>query len=530
MKTLKPYVFLLFAGLLYTLGFPNIFNIYIPFTPIIATAMLLSLLFQDIGIKKRIQYYCTYNLSITVVSFYWITDTLQEFGDLPFIVAAVMNMLYTFIFNPQYWILIILITLIKKYKPSLEKYYFKKGIFTLTIAVILTTIEYFLPQQFPVMLGQPWIIYGKHLGLASIVGLPAFSFISYLCAAEVMNRKKLSYTNVSIILVFIALNLILSTNHEPAYKDEKFNVRLVQANISNFMKVESEKNVFNSTSSVISKYKQLSTLPFNKNMDIDLIVWPETAYPYPIFTRGNFKTTRIPHIFQDIIYQTQSQILFGGYDHFRENPKHRYFKTEYNSAIHLNESGTIQDIYHKHILIPFGETLPLGPLNAPISDILPQVAFFAEGSTFPLFKGKKDITFISTICYEILRPEFIRDYLNSLKAKPDFMINLTNDSWYGNTVEPEQHLFLTRWRAIENRLPIIRSTNTGISTYIDHNGMELKRLNYDVTGNLDLEVPVLVDKTLSIFQKFGFLTLLPIWLLCFLFHIFLIKLNYDKNN
>jgi apolipoprotein N-acyltransferase len=113
------------------------------------------------------------------------------------------------------------------------------------------------------------------------------------------------------------------------------------------------------------------------------------------------------------------------------------------------------------------------------------------------------------------------------------MINLTNDSWYGNTVEPEQHLFLARWRSIEFNLPILRSTNTGISTYINQNGKEIKRLEYGTTGNLDLSLDLqknVSEKDSTFYQNFGFWGILPFWLLFFIFHVFLLKLKNDKIN
>jgi apolipoprotein N-acyltransferase len=531
MEKFKPYSLLLLAGFLYTLGFPNILGIYVPFAPIFGTAILIHFLFEAETIQKKLIYYAFYNLFITILSFYWITATLQEFGNLPFVVAGLMNLLYIFIFNPQYWILIILMWAIKKYKPALQAYYLTGGLFSLALASFLTIVEYFLPQQFPVMLGQPWIIFGDYLGLGNVLGLPAFSFFSYLLAIEFTRKAKLSKLNLCFVGIFILVNILTSSKTPLVDSTKTFNIRLVQANISNFLKIESESNEYASTSTVIKRYTDLSIQPFTDNEEMDLIVWPETAYPYPLYTdQTDIKQSRIPTVFKSIIYETNAQILFGGYDHFRDNSEHSYFKTEYNAAIQLNENATLESIYHKHVLIPFGETLPLGPLNQYASDYLPELAFFAEGSTYPLMTTKKGINFISSICYEILRPEFIRTYLNNIPKKPDFLINITNDSWYGNTVEPEQHLFLARWRALEYKLPIIRSTNTGISAYIDQYGQEIKRLAYNETGNLDLKIPVINDQQITIFQKYGFLTLLPIWLLCFLFQIMLIKLKNDKIN
>jgi apolipoprotein N-acyltransferase len=412
-------------------------------------------------------------------------------------------------------------------------YYFKNGLFTSSLAMIFTAMEYFIPQQFPVMLGQPWIVLSEYLGAASYLGLPIFSFMSYLLCFEIIKaiqHKRLSYINLISLLIFIFINPFLVTRDRPKLEKE-INIRLVQANISNFLKVDSETGGYASTQQVLSRYETLSVAPFKDNKPIDLIVWPETAYPYPINTNKlDISKTLVPNLFTQIINKTHSALFTGGYDHFKNNSSGSYFKTEYNAGLYVNTNGILDSVYHKHILIPFGETLPLGPFNEWASQKFPEMAFFAEGSSYPIFNTDKNIKFISSICYEILRPEFFRSYLNALSEKPHVMINLTNDSWYGNTVEPEQHLFLARWRAIEFNIPILRSTNTGISTFIQSNGQEHSRLEYGVTGNLDLSIkfPQISEKdSRTFFQRFGFLAILPLWLLYFIFHITLIRLEHD---
>ena len=533
MQKLKPYAFLALAALFYTLGFPNIFSIYIPFLPIIGTAILVYLIFKGQTTRQRLIYYFFYNTIINILSFYWITKTLQEFGKIPFIVAAAMNRAFAFIFNPQYLVLILGLFLMDISYESVKKYYFSNGLFCAVLAMGFTCLEYFIPQQFPVMLGQTWIIFSEYLGAAAYLGLPIFSFMSYLLCFELIKaykNKTLSYINLFSILIFIFINPFLIKRPYTG-ETQDFNVRLVQANISNFLKVESETGGYASVSQVLAKYDELSVAPFTVGESLDLIIWPETAYPYPIYTdKNNLSKTMIPPVFSRIINRTNASLFIGGYDHFKTNPNGSYFKTEYNAGLFIDKQNQLKKVYHKHILIPFGETLPLGPFNEWASTKLPEMAFFAEGTDFPLFNTDKNIKFISSICYEILRPEFFRSYLNDLKERPHFMINLTNDSWYGNTVEPEQHLFLAKWRAIEFDIPILRSTNTGISTYITRDGLEHSRLNYDVTGNLDisLRLPKVTDsKNQTFYQYFGFLGILPLWLLYFIFHITLIRLKHD---
>ncbi|RPJ74286.1 MAG: apolipoprotein N-acyltransferase, partial [Alphaproteobacteria bacterium] len=93
-------------------------------------------------------------------------------------------------------------------------------------------------------------------------------------------------------------------------------------------------------------------------------------------------------------------------------------------------------------------------------------------------------------------------FLNHQPEPPQFIINLTNDSWYGDTIEPSQHLYLAKWRALEFNIPLIRSTNTGITTVIFPDGSESARLTYQERKTLDLEMKMFA-RTDTIFQKFG---------------------------
>lgn len=531
MEKFKPYAFLFIAALLYALSFPNIFEIYFPLGAILGTGILFYHLISEKGIKRRITYYLYYNLIITGVSFYWIAATLQEFGNIPLPIAAVINMLYALVFNPQIWLFILSLYYSEKKNISII---FHQPLVVLGLSVTLTSMEYWIPQQFPVMLGQPWIIFSNYLGLASYFGIPAYSFFSYLLVFQFVSfikYKKVNLFPVLATILFVLLNLIVPLPLHPYKPEGKLNVRLVQANISNFLKVDSESGRTASVQEVLTRYKSLSLEKFKNEEHPELIIWPETAYPYPIYTRrNNLADSSLPLLMYEITSEQQSSFFFGGYDHYKNNTDGSQFNSEQNAGILVTPKGQVSETYHKHILIPFGETLPLGPLTKYFSQFVPDMAFFKEGEKFPLFKIKKNIQFISTICYEGLQPEFIRSYLNSIPNTPHFMINLTNDSWYGDTVEPEQHLFLTKWRSLELNLPILRSTNTGISTIVDEKAQELSRLKYGIAGNLDISLPI-VDtnkKEITFFQKFGFWGNIPIWILLFIFQALLLKLKNEK--
>ena len=119
---------------------------------------------------------------------------------------------------------------------------------------------------------------------------------------------------------------------------------------------------------------------------------------------------------------------------------------------------------------------------------------------------------ITSICYEILFPSLLIKQINQLPEYPDFIINHTNDSWYGHTSEPYQHLFLSRWRALEFQIPIIRSTNTGISTVIYPTGQYDQKLGYEQMGALDINVKIRKGSP-------TLYSLLGIWSLCILWSL-----------
>ncbi len=529
MANIKPYAFSLFGGILYALGYPSFVGESLLITPMIGMMILFHFVLKSHNLKTRVFHLLSFNLGFNYMGFYWIVATLQEFGDLPFIVAALLSGLFTFIITPHLWAGVLLIHFLFQKKIVSQEEFLKPGIHSFFLAAFLTVMEYYTPQQFDVMLGQPLIAIGKYLGYASVAGLPIYSFFSYIIVFEsisMFHKKGASKFNLITTLIFIFSNPFLINDTKG--KDPKdLNVRVVQANISNFLKTDSEKGTYASVSQVISRYKELSLAKDEFKNGVDLIIWPETAYPYAVITdKDNIQNTMLPPVMIEVAKAKDADLFIGGYDQIKYDGK-SFFKSEYNTTFHINNDARLKGTYHKHILIPFGETLPFGRLNEYLSTKIENISFFSEGKRFPIFELKTGHKLISSICYELLKPEFIRKYLNNLKERPHAMVNLTNDSWYGKTAEPEQHLFLAKWRAVEFGLPIIRATNTGISSVIFPDGSESKRLGIFKTGNLDLKLNLGVIKP-TIYQLYGFATILPLWIIYLIFHLVLIKLRNNE--
>ena len=238
----------------------------------------------------------------------------------------------------------------------------------------------------------------------------------------------------------------------------------------------------------------------------DLIIWPETAYPETFIGQKSV----VADLFRNIEFATQSEILIGGYDQKPEASPLDFYESVFNASILISD-GKVKTAYHKNILIPFGETLPFGPLNREIVKIVPAVSLFARGNGTPKMETKNQLRFVTPICYEILESNYMRNLLNEWKGN-HFIVNHTNDSWYGDTAEPHQHLFLSKWRALEFNLPIIRSTNTGISSVIFQDGSESRRLGIGEEGSLDVRVPI-GSGSETIYQIYGALPLLGLFVL-----------------
>lgn len=516
------------AGLLYALGFPTKFSQSFLITPIIAYAILLNNLgirqrFKNLTFFKGVKHILLFNLGYYLIGYYWIPYTMSEFGNIQAPLNYLTGLMFIFFITPQLWAFLVFLLITKKSELFQRM---NIGHFALLIPIILTMFEQLIPQQFPAHIGHGWLVLAPYIGLATVVGAIGFSFINFYIASSVAIRRfeiKRDYILILAVFLFILSNAVFKLEIDKNSSDLK--VRVVQANIGNFLKIMSETGDDNSIESVLNSYYELTNLG---PKDVDIIIWPETAFPN-VMSSELMKTSpnQVPAFLRQMTDLTGAELFFGGYDTTLTYSQN-YFETEYNAAFHIGRDGTFKDVYHKQLLIPFGETLPFGPFNKYLSEIITNVSYFARGTNFTLFKLDGGQSFISAICYELLFPNFIRDYLNSTPEQAEMIINLTNDSWYGDTSEPHQHLFLAKWRSLEFNLPIVRSTNTGITSVIYPDGSESERINIGEYDSKVYSIPISKDAKRTIFQKFGYLPLLfMIFIIAGIIRVVKIKVNFS---
>ena len=299
-------------------------------------------------------------------------------------------------------------------------------------------------------------------------------------------------------LIFISLLPVIFLYGSIRIKDNEFIdtslIGVVQPNVLQKDKIDNP-----------DEYEILKNLIHLSNKeDANFLIWPESSIP--ILLQYN------PEIIELIVdnLPKESEILIGNItfqaDKFR------------NSALLIDQDKKIRDIYHKVHLVPFGEYMPF-------HDILSKLPFMKIITGDIGFDSGKEINSIYTkvgnariaICYEIIFPEEI----NPNNEKLDLIINITNDAWFGNSSGPFQHFNSSRFRAIEQGIPVFRSANTGISAIIDPYGRIIDKIGLGKKGSIFSPLP---KKTLeTYYSKVGDFLFFGVLILTLLIMIFLKK-------
>ncbi len=199
----------------------------------------------------------------------------------------------------------------------------------------------------------------------------------------------------------------------------------------------------------------------------DLILWPESALPLYL------RTSPLRRQFQGHVFASDIPLLAGTVDRTSNDTGNKFF----NGSIMLNVDGTI-DMYHKIHLVPFAEYTPLSYKFPTLKNLNFGQGNFVHGDEYILFNvGNSKLG--TMICYESSFPRIARQFvLNGA----DILSIQTNDAWSGNSPGAYQHFAIAQLRAVENRVPVIRSANTGISGIIDPSGNVQKKLDFYEQG------------------------------------------------
>ncbi|MBN8523162.1 MAG: apolipoprotein N-acyltransferase [Rickettsiales bacterium] len=344
--------------------------------------------------------------------------------------------------------------------------------------------------------GLPWALIGYAFSnwliliqFASIFGVFGLSFVVVYIASSPYNFlftkpniEKMGFypriiTSV-IVLVFIVIYGYLRLETNPT-EYTNISARLVQPSIPQTAKWEAEEFWRN-----LDMHVELSKKEGNPN----LIIWSEAALTVPYHLKP---------VMQAIlsVFANDEQILLTG--GVSDNNKVDKDLELYSSLIGIDKYSTKIFEYHKAHLVPFGEYIPFKNI-LPLKKITPGLMDYTQGRRKSVIIKKFDLAIWPLICYEAIFPQEVR-VSNRIV---DLLINVTNDTWYGNSSGPYQHLEISRMRAIENGLPMLRVANNGISAFIDPVGRILSKTELNQVTVLDNYVPKKLSEE-TFFSKYN---------------------------
>lgn len=325
--------------------------------------------------------------------------------------------------------------------------------------------------------------------LAAYVGVTGLSALTFSLAAALatLPRSTARLRNTGLVLIAMALVLFASLPmHRPDLPaDRPERIRLVQPNAPQHLKWDPRHAPL-----FLERQIDLTAAPpIPSDPAPDLTIWPETSVPYLMDLDSG--------LFAKIAKAASGRAVALG---IQRGEGLRF----YNSLVVLDGEGQVTGLYDKHHLVPFGEYIPFG-------DMLQSVgirAFAAQlGRGYSAGPGAQMIdmgalgTVLPLICYEAIFP---RD-IHAAATHPDWLLQVTNDAWFGGFSGPQQHLAQARFRAIEFGLPMVRVANTGISAVIDARGNMRASIPLGQHGWVDHNLPGALPQTA--YARFGDLPL-----------------------
>ena len=369
----------------------------------------------------------------------------------------------------------------------------------IALAVALTAAEWLRGHLFS---GFPWNVYGYALTgplvlaqSAALIGIWGLTFLAVAVFASPAvfaddrpdsRRPWLPMALGIAILAALATYGAWRLGRTPTAFVDNVRLRIMQPNLQ-----QDDKFNYSAKQRVMSHYLELSdrsTGPQSTGVrDATHLIWPESAFPF-LLTREPDALAQIAALIPE------GTVLITGAVRAPELPPGQKIERAYNSIYVIDHDGSILSVYDKIHLVPFGEYLPFQDFleKLGLMQLTKLPGGFIAGERrrpMPVPRAPRMLPFL---CYEIIFPgETVPD-----NERPGWLLNLTNDGWFGISSGPYQHLQQARVRTIEQGLPLVRAANTGISVVIDPLGRIVKSLPLGTEGIMDASLPRRIDATL----------------------------------
>jgi apolipoprotein N-acyltransferase len=369
----------------------------------------------------------------------------------------------------------------------------------IALAASLTVAEWLRGH---VLTGFPWNTFGYALTeplalaqTASLIGLWGLTFLSVAIFASPAvlidgtsrgRRPWIAPAMALLVLVAMGIFGVVRLTLQPTTTVANVRLRIMQPNLQQDIRFN-----YSAKADVMQKYLALSDRASGPQStgvrDASILIWPESAFPF-------FLTHEADAMAQIADLLPKGTILITGSVRAPDLPPGAKITRAYNSIYAIDHDGSVLSIYDKLHLVPFGEYLPF-------QDLMEKLGFVqltkVQGGFIPGLRRRpmelpNAPRMLPLICYEAIFPGDVA----SREDRPGWIVNLTNDGWFGISTGPYQHLQQARVRAIEQGLPLVRAANTGISAVVDPVGRIVARLGLGIEGVLDSSLPSAIPPTI----------------------------------
>jgi apolipoprotein N-acyltransferase len=353
------------------------------------------------------------------------------------------------------------------------------------LGVSLTAAEWLRGHAFT---GFPWNAFGYALTTplalaqaASVLGIWGLTFIAIVAFASpatlIDDRTQTRRPWLPFALAVLTLAVFAGLGaarlaHTPTRLVDGVHLRIMQPNLQQDVRFN-----YAAKREVMDRYVALSA---RQGLDhVTHLIWPESPFPF-FLTREADALAQIAQLLPE-----QTLLLTGAIR--LADPNNPTESGVYNSIYVIDHAGSIRTVYDKVHLVPFGEYLPFGDIleRIGLQTLTEQRGGFLAGDRHRLIAMPGAPSILPLICYEIIFP----GELASADERPGWIVNVTNDGWFGISSGPYQHLQQSRITAIEEGVPVARAANTGISAIIDPTGRMLASLPLGSEGVLDAPLP-----------------------------------------
>jgi len=469
---------IIISGALYVLAFsPFDYKILMYFSIVLS-----HIVFFGSDRKDAMKYGYLYGLVIFSLGASWIFISIYNFGGKDLFISSLITIIFILIQSSYF--------LLYTYFVNLNLLNQNRVIIFLFPASLWVLMEF---ARSNLLTGFPWLLVGVsqihtiYDNIFPIFGTLSIGFIMVFLSTNLslffIQKNKKSFLIV-VLSTFLILNIF--SNYDFKWTKEssdKISVGIMQPNIEQDFKFKKE--------GIIDIRRTLLSLSNNTNNDF--LILPETVMPL-IFREDD-------KFYKELLKNSATNVISGI---FRQNNE-----KVFNSLVLINDNV---QYYDKRHLVPFGEYTPMKSILYPISRLLSiPMSNLSSGQKKQKNLVVDNINFIPLICYESAYPELID--MNGMNHS--VILNVSNDSWFGDSLAPYQHLQISQVRALEFKRYLIRAANTGISAIIDKDGHILEQLNLNTRDLLQSHIKTYTGK--SLYSRFGDY---PILMLIFISIIF----------